>query len=112
MGRFATAGWSECPAGGGGSRRLPAACRPVVIVTRASAVAVRNQVVVAQVTRTRHAVASEVELTRKDGMPSDSVINCDVLLTVPKDRLLRPITTLSATKLTEVARALRFALDI
>lgn len=96
--------WADLP--------LPVGRRPVLIVTRASAVTARNQVVVAQITRTRHGIASEVELTRNDGMPSDSVINCDVLLTVPKDRLLRPITVLTPAKLTAVGSALRFALDI
>ena len=96
--------WADLP--------LPAGRRPVLILTRSSAVITRNQVVVAQVTRTRHGVASEVELTRKDGMPSDSVVNCDVLLTVPKSRLMRPIITLSTTKIAEVGRALRFALEI
>jgi mRNA interferase MazF len=96
--------WADLP--------LPVGRRPVLIVTRATAVATRNQVVVAQVTRTRHGIGSEVALTRKEGMPADSVVNCDVLLTVPKDRLLRPIAMLSAAKLAEVRQALLFALDL
>lgn len=96
--------WADLP--------LPVGRRPVVILTRAAAVAARNQVVVAQVTRTRHGLPCEVELTRKDGMPSESVINCDVLLTIPKSRLVRPIATLSAGKLAELAQALRYAMDI
>jgi mRNA interferase MazF len=74
--------WADLPA--------PVGRRPVLILTRNAAVTARNQVVVAQVTRTRHSVASEVVLSQKDGMPADSVVNCDVLLTVPKDPLNSP----------------------
>jgi mRNA-degrading endonuclease toxin of MazEF toxin-antitoxin module len=84
----------------------------VLIVTRSAAVAVRNQVVVAQVTRTAHGLACEVELTRADGMPRDSFANCDVLLTVPKSRLARRITLLSPAKMRDVNNALKFAMGI
>jgi mRNA interferase MazF len=90
----------------------PVGRRPVLILTRAAAVAVRNQVVVAQVTTTRHGLACEVELTRADGMPQDCVINCDVLLTVEKRRFLGRITALSSNRMAEVHAALQFALEL
>ena len=96
--------WADLP--------LPVGRRPVLILTRSAGVAVRNQVVVAQITRTVHGIASEVSLTRADGMPHGCVVNCDVLLTVPKSRLVNRITKLSATKMNEVAQAIRFALDL
>jgi mRNA interferase MazF len=90
----------------------PVGRRPVLILTRDAAVAVRNQVVVAQVTTTRHGLACEVELTRADGMPQDCVVNCDVLLAVEKRRFRRRITALSAARLPQVYDALRFALEL
>jgi mRNA interferase MazF len=90
----------------------PVGRRPVLIVTRSEAVAARNQVVVAQVTRTAHGLPCEVALTQADGMPQASFANCDVLLTVPKSRLTRRITQLSAAKLGEVNNALKFAMEI
>jgi mRNA interferase MazF len=90
----------------------PVGRRPILILTRSSAVAKRNQVVVAQITRTVHRVASEVALSHAEGLPRPCVVNCDVLLTVPKSRLVRRVTTLSAEKMDEVHQAIRFALDL
>lgn len=90
----------------------PVGRRPVLILTRSSAVAVRNQVVVAQITRTIHGIPTEVTLGPAEGMPTDCVINCDVLLTVPKTRLIRRMTRLATAKIDEVHRALKFALEL
>jgi mRNA-degrading endonuclease toxin of MazEF toxin-antitoxin module len=49
-------------------------------------------------------------------MPQDCVVNCDVLrdvlLTVPKARLLAPIRKLSKAKMRQVNQSLKFALEI
>lgn len=90
----------------------PLGRRPVLIVTRSSAVPVRNQVVVAQVTRTRHHIPSEVGIDATDGMPQPCVVNCDVLLTVPKSLLLRRITRLSKLRLADLETALKFSLEL
>lgn len=58
--------WADLPA--------PVDRRPILILTRTAAVAARNQVVVAQITRTRHGVASEVVLTHIDW--SNAVDHC------------------------------------
>lgn len=63
-------------------------------------------------TRTTHGLPCEVELTRADGMPRDSFANCDVLLTVPKSRLMRRIRALSPPKMRDVDNALKFAMGI
>src|SRR5688500_9818057 len=89
----------------------PIGRRPVLILTRSAAVAVRNQVVVAQIT-TVHGIAAEVALSRADGMPRDCVVNCDLLMTVPKARLTSRIAKLSPAKMDEVQRALKFAMEI
>ena len=96
--------WADLPA--------PVGRRPVLILTRAAVVARRTQLVVAQVTRTVHHLASEVDVGPGDGMPRDCVVNCDVLLTVPKRRLVRRITRLSDQKISEVNSAIRFALEL
>jgi len=90
----------------------PVGRRPILSVTRSAAVAARNQVVVAQVTRTTHGLPCEVALTQADGMPRDSFANCDVLLTVPKSRLTRRITLLGPAKMRDVNNALKFAMEI
>jgi mRNA interferase MazF len=96
--------WADLP--------RPVGRRPVLILTRSAAVAVRNQVVVAQVTRTTHGLPCEVELTQAEGMPHDSFANCDVLLTVPKSRLTRRIAVVTQAKMIDVNNALKFAMDI
>jgi len=90
----------------------PLGRRPVLILTRSAAVAVRDQVVVAQISTTVHQLACEVALTRADGVPKNCVVNCDVLLTVPKARLISRIVRLSRGKMDEVNRALKFAMEI
>jgi mRNA interferase MazF len=80
----------------------PAGRRPVLILTRATGVASRNQVVVAQIPTTVHNLPCEVALTRADGLPRNCVVNCDVLLTVPKARLTSRIAKLSRPKMDEV----------
>ena len=90
----------------------PIGTRPVLILPRSAAVPARNQLVVAQITRTARGIASEVPLTPADGMPKNCVINCDVLITVPKNLFRSRITTLSSAKLVDVEQALKFALEL
>jgi mRNA interferase MazF len=96
--------WADLPA--------PVGRRPVLILTRSAVVPGRSQLVVAQVTQTVHNLASEVPLTKSDGMPRDCVVNCDVLLTVPKPLMVRRIAKLSAARMAEVHDAIRFALEL
>ena len=90
----------------------PVGRRPVVILTRDTAVGVRNQLVVAQVTRSIHHLPVEVSLDRCDGMPKVCVINCDVLLTVPKSHFISHIVRLSPQKMLELEAALKHALEL
>ena len=96
--------WADLPA--------PIGRRPVLIVTRSSVVPFRNQLVIAEITRTVRHLASEVPLSIADGLAKDCVINCNVLLTVPKNRFLNQVTTLSAEKMAEVECSLKFALEL
>ena len=90
----------------------PVGRRPVLILSRSSSVRARNQVVVAQITRTVHGIPSEVALDKSDGMPRRCVVNTDVLLTVAKSRPMRRITRLNRSRIAGVAQALHFALDL
>ena len=90
----------------------PIGTRPILILTRSAAVPKRNQLVVAQVTRTVRGIASEVGLTVSDGMPQDCVVNCDVLITAEKALFLTYISTLSAARMAEVETALKFSLGL
>ena len=90
----------------------PGGERPVVILTRDSAVAVRALVTVVQVTTRRRGLETEVPLGPEDGLPKACVANADVLLTVAKACLLRRMAALSGSKLTALSRAVRFALGL
>ena len=86
--------------------------RPVLVLTRDSALDYLREVTIAPITSTIRDIPSEVLLTQADGMPRDSVINCDHLQTVPKGRLGRLITTLSPRQMHQVAEAICFALSL
>jgi len=90
----------------------PAGRRPVVLLSRDEAYAVRSLVIVAPITtRIRH-IASEVLLGTADGMPCDCVANLDTITTIPKDCLRDRLTSLSPQKLKEVETAIHFALGL
>lgn len=86
--------------------------RPVVVASRSDALGRRTQVTCASVTRTIRGIPTEVVLDHLDGMRESSAINCDDLFTIDKDRLVRRIGQLSAARLDDFHRALRFALAI
>ena len=96
--------WAELPP--------PAGRRPVLLLSRNSAYAIRTSITVAVITRTIRDIPTEVHLDTEDGMPEYCVINVDDILTVPKSKLAERITALSAEKMTDVARAIIFALDL
>lgn len=90
----------------------PAGRRPVVLLSRNEAYAVRSLVAAAPVTtRIRH-IPSEVYLGTDDGLPRDCVANLDTITTIPKDCLQDRVSTLSSKKMREVEAAICFALGI
>jgi len=90
----------------------PAGRRPVVLLSRDEAYAVRSLIIVAPITtRIRH-IASEVLLGTDDGMTRDCVANLDTITTIPKDCLRDRLTSLSPQKLKEVETAIYFALGL
>ncbi len=85
--------------------------RPVLILTRSSAIDVLIRVVVAPITRTVRRIPSEVLLDEGDGMPERCAVTMDSLRTVSKGLLTRRITMLSHGKLFQLCEAMKFALD-
>ncbi len=86
--------------------------RPVVILTRDSALDFLGEVTVAPVTSTVRDIPSEVLLTTGDGMTRDCAVNLDHVQTVPRGNIGSLITTLSPQKLARVGEALSFALEL
>ena len=84
--------------------------RPVLILTRDSALEFLDDVTVAPVTSTIRDIPSEVLLTEADGLPRDCVINLDHVQTVSKARIGSVVATLRTSRMAEVRSALLFAI--
>ena len=84
--------------------------RPVVVLTRDSAIGYLSSLTVAPITTTIRNIRSEVLLDQEDGMRVPCAVNCDNLLTVPKRSLGSLIAVLSPSKMAAVGQALAFAL--
>jgi mRNA interferase MazF len=84
--------------------------RPVLILTRQSALDFLDDVTVAPVTSTIRGIPSEVVLTEADGMSRDYAVNLDHVQTVPASRLGSLISRLAPPRMSEVRAALLFAL--
>jgi mRNA interferase MazF len=85
--------------------------RPVLVLTRNSAVDVLTGIVVAPVTKTVRVIDSEIVLDEDDGLPARCAATFDNLRTVPKALLTQRITVLSLLRQHEICLALNFALD-
>jgi mRNA interferase MazF len=82
----------------------------VLILTRASAIAVLNSVTVAPITSTIRSIPTEVVLNKGDGLPDTCAANFDNLQTVPKRNIGDRIARLTARRMREAAEAVSFAL--
>ena len=90
----------------------PTGRRPVLLLSRNEAYAVRELVTVAPITtRIRH-IPSEVNLGPEEGLPQPCVANLDTITTIAKASLRERLTALSSDKLKEVEAALHFALGL
>lgn len=85
---------------------------PVLILTRDSVLEYLSEVTIAPIATTVRKIPSEVFLSMGDGMPRDCAINCDHLQTVTKGKIGPLVTSLPKSKMAEVGRAIRFALNI
>ena len=84
--------------------------RPVVVLTRDSAVPYLSTVTVAPITSTIRGVPSEVLLKEDDGMKTACAVNLHNAVTVSQDRLGKRVAQLSSARIDEICAALRFAL--
>lgn len=96
--------WAELPASAGR--------RPVVLLSRNEAYAVRELVTVAPVTTRVRRIPTEVPLGPAEGLPKACVVNLDTITTIPRRTLTAAIGPLPAEKLTAVERSLMFALGL
>lgn len=84
--------------------------RPVLVLTRSSAISYLSSITVAPITSTIRDVPSEVRLTEEDGMKGPCAVNLHNIVTVSKAHLGRRLATLTPERLQEICRALGFAL--
>jgi len=96
--------WANLPA--------PIGRRPVLLLSRDAAYAVRTAVTVAAITRTIRRIPVEVPLDMEDGMPEECVVNVDSIMTIPKSLLTERITVLPRDKMALVNRAILFGLGL
>jgi mRNA interferase MazF len=86
--------------------------RPVVVVTRDSALPVLGAVVCALVTSRFHGHVAEVALGPEEGLDHPSAANCDNLFTLPRRVLVRRRGRLGVPKLATLDAALLVALGL
>jgi mRNA interferase MazF len=84
--------------------------RPVVVLTRDSAISYLSTVTVAPVTSTIRGVPSEVLLGEQDGMKAPCAVNLHNAVTVSQDRLGKRVAHLSFLRMSEICAALHFSL--
>jgi mRNA interferase MazF len=87
----------------------PGGDRPVLVLTRDPVADRIGSVVVAALTRTRRGLASELELTEADGVPTSSVVNFDNIHTIKRETFRRRVATLSPARMAEACRTLQAA---
>jgi len=89
----------------------PIGRRPILLLTRTSAYAYLNKVVVAEVTTTIRGIPEEVSLGKQEGLLRSSVVNLDNVHVIAKALVGDRIGALPTSREREVKRALGYALD-
>ncbi len=84
--------------------------RPVVVLTRSSAIAYLSTVTVAPITSAIRGVPSEVVLNEEDGMKASCAVNLHNAVTVSQDRLGKRVAQLGSHRMSQICAALRFSL--
>ena len=90
----------------------PDKTRPVVLVSREQAYALRTLLTVAKITTRRRGLRSEVTLGPAEGLPRECVANSDDLLTIHKRQLIERIGTIPTDRVRELDSALAFSLGL
>jgi len=84
--------------------------RPVVVLTRDSAIGYLSTVTVAPVTSTIRGVPSEALLGEEDGMKAPCAVNLHNPVTISQQRLGRRVARLGPRRMSEICAALHFTL--
>lgn len=84
--------------------------RPVVVLTRNSAIQYLSTVTVAPIMSTIRGVPSEVALGEEDGMKADCAVNLHNAITVAQNRLEKRVAHLSSARKRQICAALGFAI--
>lgn len=84
--------------------------RPIVVLTRESAIGYLSTVTVAPITSAIRGVPSEVVLNQDDGMNTPCAVNLHNAVTVTQQKLGKRLAQLSPARMREICAALRFSL--
>jgi mRNA interferase MazF len=84
--------------------------RPVLVVTRSSAVPVLKGIVVAPVTRTVRGIPTEIGLGQTEGLPVDCAASFDNLDSIRRSALIERVGSLGSRR-DEICEALRALAD-
>lgn len=95
--------WADLP--------KPIGRRPVLLLTRTSAYAYLNKILIAEVTSTIRNIPQEVRLGRHEGLSHPSVVNLDNIHVIPKALIGARLGSLEAPRQRELKRALGYSLD-
>ena len=95
------------------SSRDPRRSRVFVVVSRQVLIDSRfSTVTCAPIYSVREGLSTQVPVGVNEGLKHDSSIHCDELVSLPKSVLTNFVGTLSSSKVADLGRALRVALDI
>lgn len=86
--------------------------RPVLVASRESAIPVLARLVCVAITKTMRGHPAEVELSSAHGLEEPSVANCDWLITISKERLIRRRGQLDPVAIRRLNAALVVALGL
>jgi mRNA interferase MazF len=87
----------------------PGGDRPVLVLTRDPVADRIGSVVVAALSRTHRGLASELQLTTADGVPTDSVVNFDNIHTIGRASFRRKVASLPPNRIADACRVLQAA---
>ncbi len=86
--------------------------RPVLLLSRNDAYAVRSLVLAAPITKRLRGVPSELRLGTAEGLPEECAANLEVITTIPKDSLVDLVAALAAEKVEAMESAIKFAMGM
>lgn len=87
----------------------PDKARPVLVLTRGSAIGYLSRLTIAPITSAIRDVPSEVVIGQDEGMKQTCAVNLHNVITVAKDGIGRRVARLGEERMREVCQALAFA---